>query len=144
MANCLYYKNNPIGIVQSNADDVLYGGGLSVKDKIDSIDSRINEVVASITDINIRLSKALIANSSGHPGTNDFNNFDKHSFVWANNTSGTMLNAPTANAFNVFTMETYPDRILQIAFQFTSQIVYIRSKSDENTWTAGKSITVNT
>ena len=26
MANCLYYKSNPIGIVQSNADDVLYGG----------------------------------------------------------------------------------------------------------------------
>ena len=42
MANCLYYKGNPIGIVQSNADDVLYGGGLSVKDKIDEIVTSIN------------------------------------------------------------------------------------------------------
>ena len=31
MANCLYYKTNPIGIVQSNADDVLYGGGVICK-----------------------------------------------------------------------------------------------------------------
>ena len=36
MANCLYYENNPIGVVQSNADDIEYGGGLSVKDKIDT------------------------------------------------------------------------------------------------------------
>ena len=113
------------------------GGGLSVKDKID-------EIAASITDINTKLSKALIADSSGYPGTNDFNNFNKHSFVWANNTSGTMLNAPASNAFNVFTMETYPDRILQIAVQYTGNSVYIRSKFDDNTWSAWKSITVNT
>ena len=28
MANCLYYETNPIGVVQSNADDIEYGGGV--------------------------------------------------------------------------------------------------------------------
>ena len=58
MANCLYYKSNPIGVVQSNADDVLYGGGLSVKDKIDEIDTNLNKLYdieddGELSDLNI-------------------------------------------------------------------------------------------
>ena len=35
MAECLYYGDKPIGLVQSNAEDVEYAEGVSVKDKID-------------------------------------------------------------------------------------------------------------
>lgn len=37
MAECLYYGDKPIGLIQSNAEDVEYSTGVSVKDKIDDI-----------------------------------------------------------------------------------------------------------
>ena len=37
MAECLYYGDKPIGLIQSNADDVEYSTGVSVKDKIDDV-----------------------------------------------------------------------------------------------------------
>ena len=37
MAKCLYSGDKPLGIVQSNAEDVEYSSGVSVKDKIDSL-----------------------------------------------------------------------------------------------------------
>lgn len=35
MANCLYSGDKPLGIVQSNAEDVAYDSNTSVKEKID-------------------------------------------------------------------------------------------------------------
>ena len=37
MANCLYSGDKPLGIVQSNAEDVAYDSNTSVKEKIDDI-----------------------------------------------------------------------------------------------------------
>ena len=40
MAECLYYGDKPIGIVQSKAEDVEYSSGVSVKDKIDVLNDK--------------------------------------------------------------------------------------------------------
>ena len=39
MAKCLYSGDKPLGIVQSNAEDVAYEGNTSVKEKIESVAS---------------------------------------------------------------------------------------------------------
>jgi len=45
MAECLYYGDKPIGLIQSNAEDVEYSTGVSVKDKIDSMTPVINQLL---------------------------------------------------------------------------------------------------
>ena len=41
MAKCLYSGDKPLGIVQSNAEDVAYEGNTSVKEKIDEVNTKI-------------------------------------------------------------------------------------------------------
>ena len=49
MAECLYYGDKPIGLIQSNAEDVEYSTGVSVKEKIDEVDGKIKTKTVSIT-----------------------------------------------------------------------------------------------
>jgi len=47
MAKCLYSGDKPLGIVQSNAEDVEYSSGVSVKDKIDGLTATISDTLVA-------------------------------------------------------------------------------------------------
>ena len=71
MAECLYYGDKPIGLIQSNADDVEYSTGVSVKDKIDELEGKIIALnISDSTDSNGNLNTNLLASEYVYLGTN--------------------------------------------------------------------------
>lgn len=108
------------------ADDIEYSSGVSVKDKIDDVDGKTDNTVKTL---------------QGY-APNDLNNCVNGNVYWVNNSGGNVQHAPSQNAFHIFTFLTIPNYGFQMAIQYTSNQIYLRTMT-EGSWGTWKSVNLS-
>ena len=99
--------------------------------------TRMNHMEDGIYDASLNTVKTL----QGY-APNDLNNCVNGNVYWVNNSSGNVQHAPSQNAFHVFTFLTIPNYGFQMAIQYTSNQIYLRTLT-EGSWGAWKSVNLS-
>lgn len=109
-----------------NAQNIAYDSNTSVKNKIDELNEKFDNTVKTL---------------SGYAPL-DLNNCENGKVYWVNNNSGNVQHAPSQNAFHIFTFLTIPNYGFQMAIQYTSNQIYVRTVA-EGSWGNWKSVTLS-
>lgn len=102
MAECLYYGDKPIGLIQSNAEDVEYSTGVSVKDKIDELSAiKIRAGIETGLNFTANTQLEITVNISNSPfSTNDYAiNVAFEYFAGADNSIKYLIRNASATSF---------------------------------------------